>query len=375
MKRYDFIILGAGASGLSLACHLAASPLRDRSVLLVERSLHDHPRRTWAFWERAGCPVGATVPFGDVAFHTWRRLLVATPRRTLALCTRPYRYKAIRSADFYRYAHEKLSAFPNIKFVEGEVGAVEEAEDGARVCVGGEVYQGRWIFDSTFRLDRFHPPSSYNYLRMQVRGWEIETDRPAFDPQIATFLDFRTPQASGEPGAGPLRALRFLYVLPSHPQHALVEHVACVPAAVKLMDRQEEEEALRYYIERTLGITCYSVVGEEEGVNPMTGYPFPRRKSKHIMTIGIAGGMLKPSTGFAFARIQRDSAAIVRSLLEHGHPFDVPRTGWPYRLSEPLMLWAMARHGQIVGTLLGSLFRVGSTRRILNFLDEKGMPL
>lgn len=93
------------------------------------------------------------------------------------------------------------------------------------------------------------------------------------------------------------------------------------------------------------------------------------------MSIGIAGGMLKPSTGFAFARIQRDSEAIVRSLLRHGHPFDVPRTGWAYRLFEPLMLWAMIRHGEMVGSLLGTLFKVGRTHRILDFLDEKGLPL
>ena len=65
----------------------------------------------------------------------------------------------------------------------------------------------------------------------------------------------------------------------------------------------------------------------------------------------------------------------MRSLLRHGHPFDVPRTEWPYRLFEPLMLWAMAGHGEMVGSLLGILFKVGRTHRILDFLDEQGMPL
>src|SRR5512133_711069 len=102
MKRYDFIIVGAGASGLSLACHLAAEPgLRDRSILLVERSLHEHGRKTWAFWEKAG----TGMFFDDVAFHSWRRLLVANPKRTLALRSHPYIYKAIRSTDFYPYVH------------------------------------------------------------------------------------------------------------------------------------------------------------------------------------------------------------------------------------------------------------------------------
>jgi lycopene beta-cyclase len=366
MKRYDFVIIGAGASGLSLACHLAACPLRDRSILLVERSLREHANKTWAFWEKRGTP----VPFGEIAFHSWDRLLVATPGRTLALRPRPYRYKAIRSSDFYRYAHEGLSALPNVEFLEGDAGAVEDTVDGARMRVEGEQYEGRWIFDSRFNLSGFHPGRRYRYLRMQIRGWEIETERTTFDPQRATFMDFRTSQPSSEPGG-----VRFLYVLPSHTRHALVEHVACIPAAGKLMHGHEEEQALKSYVENTLGVTGYSVVSEEQGINPMTDYPFPRRRSRHVMAIGIAGGMLKPSTGFAFARIQRDSAAIVRSLVEHGQPFDVPRSGWAYRLSEPLMLWAMARHGQLVGSLLGALFKVGRTPRILSFLDEEGMPV
>jgi lycopene beta-cyclase len=371
MKRYDFIIIGAGASGLSLACHLAASPLRDRSILIVDKSLHTHANKTWAFWEKAKHPPGALMPFDGVALHSWRQLLVATPRRRLALHTGPYRYKAIRSEDFYPYAHRRLSEFANIEFLEGDVDAAEEAEDGARICVEGNEYEGQWVFDSIFRLPGFHPAQRYRYLKMQVQGWEIETDRPAFDKQIATFLDFRTLQPSRSSGGG----VNFLYVLPYHERYALVEHVACIPANQRLMREREEEQMLKNYIERTLGIKGYTVLREEQGVNPMTNYPFARRRSRHVMAIGIAGGMLKPSTGFAFARIQRDSQAIVRSLLKHGHPFDVPRTEWPYRLFEPIMLWLMAKHGQMVGSMLGILFKVGRTHKILSFLDEKGMPI
>jgi lycopene beta-cyclase len=248
------------------------------------------------------------------------------------------------------------------------------------------------VFDSRFSLDDFHPSSRYQYLRMQIRGWEIETDWPSFDPRIATFLDFRTSQvpkgpdlARQSPSPAMRRrdtgGLRFLYVLPFDARRALVEHVACIPAGAKLMDETEEEGALRGYIEGTLRIPSYRVVRCEEGVNPMTDYPFPRRKStgSHVMAIGIPGGMLKGSTGFAFARIQRDSAAITRSLAEQGTPWvgtcDAPPAGRIYRASESLMLWAMAHQGRKAGSLLGTLFRVGSTPKILGFLDEEGLPL
>jgi lycopene beta-cyclase len=372
MKQYDFIIAGAGASGLSLACHMVGEPrLRGRSILIVDKSLHEHANKTWAYWEKAGCTADARMPFDDIALHSWRRLLVATPRHRLARRTGPYRYKAIRSADFYPYAHRRLSEFASIEFLEGDVDAVEESEGGAIVSVEGNEYRGRWVFDSIFRLPQFQPASRYRYLKMQVQGWEIETDRPSFDQRIATFLDFRTPQPTQASGGG----VNFVYVLPYDVQYALVEHVACIPANERLMREREEVERLKHYIEGTLGISGYTILREEQGVNPMTDYPFVRRRSRHVMAIGIAGGMLKPSTGFAFARIQRDSEMIVRSLLKHGHPFDVPGTEWPYRLFEPLMLWAMAEHGNMVGPLLGILFKVGRTHRILDFLDEQGLPI
>jgi 2-polyprenyl-6-methoxyphenol hydroxylase-like FAD-dependent oxidoreductase len=37
MKHYDFIMAGGGLAGLSLAYHLVRSPLRDRSILVVDR--------------------------------------------------------------------------------------------------------------------------------------------------------------------------------------------------------------------------------------------------------------------------------------------------------------------------------------------------
>jgi lycopene beta-cyclase len=39
MQHYDLIIAGGGAAGLSLAYHLLLSPLRNRSILIVDKGL------------------------------------------------------------------------------------------------------------------------------------------------------------------------------------------------------------------------------------------------------------------------------------------------------------------------------------------------
>ncbi len=65
---YDYIIVGAGAAGLSLAYHLVQVGLRDKQILLLERAPKTTNDRTWSFWE-----VGEG-PFEPVVFRRWDRV-------------------------------------------------------------------------------------------------------------------------------------------------------------------------------------------------------------------------------------------------------------------------------------------------------------
>ena len=360
-KQYDIIIIGGGASGLSLACHLVSSPLRNSSILIVEKSPQARNDRTWAFWTQT------PTLFDAATCRSWHSLLIASGCKQQLLWLGPYNYKVIRGDDFTRRAHELLSLFPNVQIVQGRVDTVADGPAGVTVSAHGQDhesrYEGRWVFDSRFNLSGFHPdPAHHQYLKMQFLGWEIKSPNAAFEPQTPIFLDFRTPQRG---------QLRFFYLLPYSDHHALIEYVVCTD---DLLHRAEQEQAITTYIREMLNIEDYNVVATEHGINPMTDYRFRRRTGQHIMNIGIPAGMLKPTTGFAFTRIQRDSAAIVRSLVKRGHPFEVPASRWGYLLYDSLMLRAIAHHGGRIGSLLAFLFRYGSTPSILRFLDERGVP-
>ena len=267
----------------------------------------------------------------------------------------------IRDIDLYRFARRELSAQANVTFVEGHVNRIEDGVDEARVIAGRHTFTGQWVFDSTFGPSGNIPdPARYHDLKMHFKGWEIETSTPAFDPQAATFLDFRTPQK---------QSVRFFYVLPLSERRALVEYTLISPAVLR---SGEYEQALRAYIRKTLGIPEYRLVREEGGVLPLTDRPFARRLGQRIMAIGAKGGRVKPTTGYAFTRIQRDSAAILQSLLNAGHPFDVPEDSARYRLYDALMLDIMSRHGEAVQSIFGALFKHNPVDRVFRFLDETG---
>ena len=357
MPHYDIIIAGSGAAGLSLAYHLVRSPLRDRSILLIDQDAKERNDRTWCFWARR------PTLFDDIVHRSWNRLLVAGEGFSTALDLGAYRYQMVRGIDFYHFARQAVATQPNVEFLRGHVDRIDDGEQGARVLVDGRTYAATWVFDSLFRWPRCRPDRAhYHSLRQQFTGWEIETPHAVFDPRVPTLLDFRTPQPQG---------LRFLYVLPLSVRQALVEYVLCGPVP----SRQEAcERAVRTYLSDVLRLDEYRIVREEHGITPLTDWPFPRRAGAHIMTVGVKGGRIKPSAGYAFTRMQQDAAAIVRSLLEQGHPFQVPASPRRYRYFDAVMLDIIERHSAWAVTIFTALFRRNPAERILRFLDEVATP-
>jgi lycopene beta-cyclase len=80
-----------------------------------------------------------------------------------------------------------------------------------------------------------------------------------------------------------------------------------------------------------LGVGDYNIVSEEAGSLALSDAISPGRLGQHVMAIVAKGGLVKPSTGFGFHRIQVDSAAIVRSLLLTGLPWNVPAVSERHR--------------------------------------------
>lgn len=64
MIHYDYAILGGGAAGLSLLCHLQKAGLAEGTrILVVEPEQKNSHDRTWSFWERE------PGPFEEIVYH------------------------------------------------------------------------------------------------------------------------------------------------------------------------------------------------------------------------------------------------------------------------------------------------------------------
>jgi lycopene beta-cyclase len=351
---YDFIIAGGGLAGLSLAWNLVHSRLRESRILLLDKEPKQKNDRTWCYW--------SNVPeeFDSLAVHAWPELIFSHPVASLRIPLGAYRYRMIRGIDFYQFLTAELKKFTAVRQEFGEIQSVTDGRDFADVELDRKHFRGRWVFNSLFRAADFPAPSTrYTFLKQHFLGWEIETEKEIFDPAAFTLFDFRTPQQG---------AMRFFYVLPTSSRRALVEYTIF---SDRILAETEYRPALETYLREVLKAEGYKVVATEFGIIPMTDYPFPRRLGRRILAIGTLGGRVKPSTGFAFRRIQSDSRNVVRSLEKFGDPFHIPADPWRHRFSDSAILRIMRGNPERMADIFLGMFRNNPIERIFQFLDEE----
>ncbi len=354
MGRYDYIMAGAGAAGLSLTYHLIQAGLGDRRILLIDQSPKTANDRTWCFWETGD---GVYEP---IVFRRWRQVAFYSEHFSRALDLDPYCYKMIRGADFYRFVDEALASRPNIARRFGTIERIEDHADGATVYVNGAAYHGEWVFNSIPpQIVGGNTDGGYHRLLQHFAGWVVVAPQPAFDPAAATLMDFRIAQ-QGE--------CRFCYVLPFDERRALVEFTVF---SARLLPRAEYDQQIKAYLRDFLRLPAYEIEHEEFGVIPMTDAPFETFPGRRVVNIGTAGGCAKPSTGYTFLRIQQQAQRIVHALQTTGRPrYCVSPFQRRFGLYDSVLLNILDTGRYPAPRVFGDLFARNPAPRVLSFLDE-----
>ncbi|WNM25001.1 lycopene cyclase family protein [Demequina capsici] len=368
----DLAIVGGGAAGLSMLAHLGESRWRG-TVALVDDGARPEAGRQWAWWSQGELLIDAhaatSASRARVAGDGWVR--------TLDLA--PYSYKAITGGALLDAARLHGSSLPRLVWIEGSAEQVSVLEgDGRERPVGelrvtrpdgsvtlvraGAVLDSAGVGVGASRRDPRDGP------HLDFLGWHVRADRDVFDPDVATVMDFRTDQGDG---------LAFMYVLPTSTRTALVERTVFVIGR-RAADLIDHAEALTLYAERILGIAEQEAVVVEQGAIPLLP---PQPAGIGVTPLGAAAGMVKLSTGYAFARIQRHSAAVAQSFASEQRA--VPRlTGWRQRLRhrwygllDRALLGVIEADPAAARRILEALWRRNDGPAILRFLDEQASLL
>lgn len=352
MSHYDYIIIGAGASGLLLADALGSdSFFTSKSILLIDKEKKVQNDRTWCFWE-----AGEGV-FDDLLHKSWPKIYFAGKDLRLSTSIAPYTYKMLRGIEFYTHFNERIKEYKNITCIQDEVTAVNELEKQVEVTSKNTVYQGEIVFNSMFSYESLVQREKYPVLQQHFLGWFIKVEKPTFKSDEATFMDFSIPQKGNT---------RFMYVLPLSETEALFEYTLF---SEEVLEKSEYEEAIKAYLEEHYPGVSYTITEKEQGSIPMTAHSFHQKNTDAHMYVGIAGGWAKPSTGFTFYATSKKVKKLVEYLKE-GKPLSKFHKKDKFWFYDMLMLDVLYKNNHLGQSIFESLFKKRKASLILKFLDE-----
>jgi lycopene beta-cyclase len=356
MTKSDYIIAGGGAAGLSLAFYLVQSAsLQDKTILIIDRDSKKVNDRTWCFWEDSrDAPI-----FPELVSYSWDTVQFVTEERVLSLPLTPYKYRLIRSDDFYTNLIGYLKSTGRVQFVQSKIQAVYSEGGNAYCRTEDNTFEASYVFSSLYEKPDNAKLAGHLYMLQHFVGKVVQVDRPVFDSKLPVFMDFRVTQV-GFP--------TFMYVLPFSDREALVEYTVFSP---ELLPTDHYHAAITAYMQNYYGVGNFEVVHEERGAIPMTDYAFPAGDGRQLVTIGSAAGMSKASTGYTFYRIQKHAKAIVQHLEQKKSPLLAqPSSAWKLKMDR-LMLHQMYTDGNQTWRIFQKLFENNPTPRVMSFLNEE----
>jgi len=352
--HFDYIILGSGAAGLSLVHRMINDPFFDtKKIAIIDKDKKQKNDRTWCFWE-----IGEGH-FESIIKKKWNNIQFYSKTLSKKQSIAPYQYKMISGIDFYNHVIPQIHSAPNIQWINAEVLSETESKNSITI----ETTTGNYLADQVFKsypsVEKIDP-ETHIHVAQHFKGFFIETKEPQFDPECATFMDFRIDQ-NGD--------ARFLYVLPESETKALVE-VALF--SNKILSQDDYDKILEDYISDFLKISSYDIKEKEFGIIPMSVYPFTDHNTDKIFHIGTGGGIVKASSGFAFSRIQKHSDQLIKAIKE-GKPMKQSYKGLHGRhlFYDKIMLHAMLRNGVAGEDLFTMLFDKKTAPQIFKFLDQE----
>lgn len=351
-RHYDYIIIGNGMAGLQLALAFSNDDFfKNKQIALIDKVSKNTNDKTWCFWERG------KGQWDSLVYKEWKNAHFQTSKKHINLKLQSYRYKMVRSIDFYNEAKSSLLKNKNIHFIIDDVILVERL-DNVKVSTLTKTYSSIHVFDSRINDNFSKDNSKHTMITQHFKGWIIDTETNAFKSDTFTMMDYRI--KDGEQTS-------FTYVLPLSKNKALVEFTYFTTNTVT---SEVYDSYLNKYISDILKITDYKIIETEEGNIPMTSFPFHKDSTKHITKIGTAGGWVKGSTGYSFKLTEKKISKIIDNIKQGKAPSH-KLTNDRFKFYDKIFLKVLYDENSKGEWIFEQFYTKNSVETMFRFLDEE----
>ncbi len=331
MKEFDYIIIGGGCAGLSLAYELEIfEKLKDKTLAIIEPRDNYKRDKTWSFWKVF------SHNFEDCVKKSWDNFTINTPNKTKYLECPTTPYQTIDSGLFYEKILSRLRLNKNIHFFKN----INEVDATTA-----------FRFNSVPKIE-----NKQSELWQHFCGVEIETDKDFFDDEIFNLMDFACDQRN---------KVHFFYTLPFTKRNALIE-------TTWISDLNDEklkdyDNQIDDYLSKHLNIRNCKVNYKETGAIPL--FRQNNKKKLNEIYIGAAGDMTRLSTGYTFLNIQEQSRYI-RENIENIRNVNLYKIQSKYDFLDKILLKVLKTNSAEMGNIFFKVFDSKSETAI-NFLSNK----
>ena len=350
---FDLVILGGGCAGLSLSMALAANgPGAPRTLTIEPRTDYTNDR-TWCFWSDRSVPTPYPVQ------HRWQTMRVSHAGRSVSLDCGSTPYHMLAAQDFYAAAQASIDRHPTIALRRGTTVVGEPQRSGGVWHIrttSGDV-SARVVVDTR---PPQRPCRDGATLWQSFYGAEVECSAAVFDPTALDLMDFLAPHA---------RHVPFVYVLPVTPTRALVEVTVFGAAPLGPAELSAQLDAA---VSERVGDAPFTALRREHGILPMGLNPAPSSAHESFVRVGVMAGGARPSTGYAFQRIQRWAGECAHALIHRGLPVGHRPDPLPLRVMDQIFLDVLRADPRRGGALFYSLFSRTDPARVIRFLSGQG---
>ncbi|MGC6412629.1 MAG: lycopene cyclase family protein [Candidatus Puniceispirillaceae bacterium] len=281
--QVEHVILGAGCAGLSLAAKLADRPRQaacaPEKIALIGPA-DRRPTHGWGFWQMPWLDDAA-----GLARKKWTKWQFINADQCITHHSTAHPYHLLDSHKWLAHCTDKLEDSPLIWLKEQA-----EAVDVQAIRTPAHHLRADQIYDSR------PPRPAPDILWQHFLGQEVRSKEPLFDPDTAILMDFRVSQKDG---------LHFIYLLPFSAHEALVEstYFSHMPLSHDIY-----RQNIKTYLAAHFGLDDFEIRREEAGQIPMG--PVASHQ-EGLIGLGGNGGAIRPSSGYAFAFIQKQIAQMM----------------------------------------------------------------
>ena len=315
MKEFDYIIIGGGCAGLSLAYELEIhKKLEDKTLAIIEPRSEYKRDKTWSFWKVI------SHNFDDCVKKSWKEFSIKLPSNSKVIKCDNLPYQSIDSGLFYKKIIDKLAKNKNIKFFKN----IKDLN-----------VNNAFIFNSVPLFN-----DNRSNLWQHFYGIEIETNEDFFNDNTVDLMDFDCDQRNN---------VHFFYTLPFTKKRAMIETTWLSKKDESLKDYESQ---VKNYI-NYLGIKDYKINFKEEGAIPL--FHLINENKKNKINIGTAGGMTKLSTGYTFLNIQ-EHCKYIRMNIENIKDAKKYELGKKYHFLDKVFLRVLKKYPEKMPSIFSNMF-------------------